>query len=154
MTRSITRYVLIFGLSTGIGLGASTLRADDSNHSWDFSDTQLIANTQDHSSQNSDVSAREAWQLWEEGGAIFVDARSPFQYKKFHIEGAELLPLHEYQSYIGDFEARYPKSTTLVVYCNSSSCPMSHKLAQRLRRDGFSDVRVFVGGVESWKALK
>jgi rhodanese-related sulfurtransferase len=40
----------------------------------------------------------------------------------------------------------------IVVYCSGSSCPNSRDAGAKLVALGFTDVRVFEGGLEAWKA--
>jgi len=42
--------------------------------------------------------------------------------------------------------------TTIVVYCSGPSCPNSKDAGNKLATLGFTDVRVFAGGLETWKA--
>jgi rhodanese-related sulfurtransferase len=44
------------------------------------------------------------------------------------------------------------KSTRIVVYCSGVSCPNSRDAGAKLATLGFINVRVFEGGIESWKA--
>jgi len=44
------------------------------------------------------------------------------------------------------------KNARVIVYCSGPSCPNSRDAGMKLTTLGFSDVRVFEGGLESWKA--
>ncbi len=43
-------------------------------------------------------------------------------------------------------------SATVVVYCSGLTCPNSKDAGAKLVTLGFTDVRVFEGGLEAWKA--
>ena len=44
------------------------------------------------------------------------------------------------------------KNTRMIVYCSGSSCPNSRDAGAKLATLGFTNVRVFEGGLEAWKA--
>jgi rhodanese-related sulfurtransferase len=44
------------------------------------------------------------------------------------------------------------RSSTIIVYCSGTSCPNSKDAGAKLATFGFTDVRVFEGGLEAWKA--
>ena len=44
------------------------------------------------------------------------------------------------------------KDTAIVVYCSGPSCPNSRQAGDKLVALGFTNVRVFEGGLEAWKA--
>jgi rhodanese-related sulfurtransferase len=41
---------------------------------------------------------------------------------------------------------------TIIVYCSGVSCPNSKDAGAKLAKLGFTDVLVFEGGLEAWKA--
>jgi rhodanese-related sulfurtransferase len=44
------------------------------------------------------------------------------------------------------------RAGTIVVYCSGVSCPNSKDAGAKLAALGFTDVLVFEGGLEAWKA--
>ena len=44
------------------------------------------------------------------------------------------------------------KDTAIVVYCSGPSCPNSKQAGEKLTTLGYTNVRVFEGGLEAWKA--
>lgn len=44
------------------------------------------------------------------------------------------------------------KDTAIVVYCSGPSCPNSMDAGKKLVTLGFTNVSVFEGGLEAWKA--
>ena len=44
------------------------------------------------------------------------------------------------------------KDTPIVTYCSGPTCPNSRQAAEKLVAFGFTNVRVFEGGLEAWKA--
>jgi rhodanese-related sulfurtransferase len=44
------------------------------------------------------------------------------------------------------------KNARIIVYCSGVSCPNSKDAGAKLATLGFTNVRVFEGGLEAWKA--
>jgi rhodanese-related sulfurtransferase len=44
------------------------------------------------------------------------------------------------------------KNARMLVYCSGASCPNSRDAGAKLVTLGFTNVRVFEGGLEAWKA--
>jgi rhodanese-related sulfurtransferase len=44
------------------------------------------------------------------------------------------------------------RDTAIAVYCSGPTCPQSRAAAEKLVALGFTDVRLFEGGLEAWKA--
>ena len=79
---------------------------------------------------------------------VLVEALGPSYYAAGHLPGAVNVP-HEAPA--ADVHATLPDRTAeIVVYCASETCPNSHLLAARLRRDGYQNVAVFGGGKAAW----
>jgi len=43
------------------------------------------------------------------------------------------------------------KDAEIVVYCSGPSCPQSHAAAEKLTKLGYTNVRLFKGGLKEWK---
>jgi len=71
----------------------------------------------------------------------------PAAYEAGHIPGAILLPQSSTDDEIRAFRDKYPTNTHLVVYCSSTSCSLSFKLAFKLANEfGYSNVEYMTGG--------
>ena len=92
-----------------------------------------------------------AKQIFDQGNAVFVDARSEESFNQGHIAGAVSLPLGRFQEKIQMFHERYGSSTPVVTYCSGRSCQDSHQLARLLAMNGYLDIRVFIDGYPAWK---
>lgn len=85
--------------------------------------------------------------LAEAGQLVLVDARSKGAFEAGHIPGAISLPQSSSDEVLAEFSRQYPTNTHLVVYCSSTSCSLSFKLAYRLAKDfGFTHVEFMTGG--------
>lgn len=89
---------------------------------------------------------------FDQKSAVFLDARSPDEYKEGHIPGA-------LEFYADDFDKYAPlvlpqlkdKTQEIITYCHGSSCELSVHLAKALMDQGYTNVKVFFGGWPEWK---
>lgn len=93
-----------------------------------------------------------ARELYDQGGVLFVDARSASLYAEAHMRGAVSLPVGEFDIHIEDFRKRYPAEQAIVTYCSGRECTDSHELAARLFDAGFTNISVFIDGFPAWEA--
>ena len=97
------------------------------------------------------ISLEKAKDLYESQGALFVDARHDFEYKMGHIHGAINIALKEIDTHRVRLEGT-PKDKMLIVYCDGVECNSSIELALKLMELKFTNVKVFFGGWQEWKA--
>ena len=64
------------------------------------------------------------------------------------IPGSRRVPIDR----IGRESTRLPRDTAIVVYCSDAKWPVSKYAATELEALGFTNVRVFDGGLAAWKA--
>ena len=93
-----------------------------------------------------------AKQIFDNGNALFVDARTRDHYDEGHIPGAESLPVGQFDELIDAFIDKHPTEKPIVTYCSGRTCEDSHNLAQLLLDFGYSDVKVFIDGYPGWEA--
>jgi rhodanese-related sulfurtransferase len=87
------------------------------------------------------------------GGVLWVDARVRSEFAKDHVPGAILLNEQEWEQLM--FEAVETLSRNdkpIVIYCDAQRCDASHRLAEKLRDLGQSEVHVLAGGWSAWKS--
>ena len=89
--------------------------------------------------------------LIADGRHVLVDARATNYFQAEHIPGAVSLPSYSPPVDIAAFAAKFPKSTPLVIYCGSVSCPMAQQLAEALRNQGYADIKVMPGGFAEYR---
>lgn len=65
------------------------------------------------------------------------------------IPGSRRVPLDQVGREVAQSEL--PQDTALVVYCSGPGCPHSKAAGDKLASLGFTDVRVFEGGLQAWK---
>ncbi|HTL69669.1 MAG TPA: rhodanese-like domain-containing protein [Candidatus Eisenbacteria bacterium] len=115
------------------------------------------------------ISADELRKLQlEKKSFLLYDARSKSDYDTAHIEGATLPMPHKYYTelslysaniisqkpdtaaYLRDAMRDTPKTTPIVVYCNSH-CQASTAVLLKLKSLGFTDVRAMKEGIQAWE---
>lgn len=93
----------------------------------------------------------QARQLWERGGAIFLDARAPREFADGHIAGALSLPIADFDALFPSLRPRLSADEPLVLYCDGEHCDDSIRLLQRLRAVRCTNARVLVNGWTLWR---
>ncbi len=96
---------------------------------------------------------RQAKEIYDQGAALFVDARPQALYEQGHIRGAVSLPVRRFFEVIDAFRDQYPLSTWIVTYCSGRECEDSHELAQYLLEEGYERVNVFIDGYAAWEGM-
>ncbi len=96
------------------------------------------------------ITLEEAKAFFDNGQTLFIDARSKRIYTKQHIRGAVSLPASSFDKRYEDFSKEVDKEITLVVYCQSFSCSKSEVVAEKLAVIGYTNIRVFAGGLVPW----
>ena len=98
------------------------------------------------------VSLKEAREAYEEGYALFVDARDPDFFKAGHIPGAVNLPVKDFARVFPTLNERLLAAPRIITYCDGASCDMSVELTEKLLFAGLEQVEIFTGGIQQWKA--
>jgi rhodanese-related sulfurtransferase len=97
------------------------------------------------------ISLEKAKGLYESQDALFIDARHDFEYKMGHIHGAINIAVKEINTSRIRLEST-PKEKMLIIYCDGVECNSSIELAVKLMELKFTNVKIFFGGWQEWKA--
>ncbi len=92
----------------------------------------------------------EAFTLFTEKLAVFIDARHPFLYKKAHIKDA--ISLYYRIADTSDLLPMIKKDQAVVIFCGGPGCDQADQLAQIMVQKGYRNVMVFPGGMDEWRA--
>jgi rhodanese-related sulfurtransferase len=85
--------------------------------------------------------------LMKDSPVVLVDARSRPAYDAGHIPGAVCLPEDSPATDLEAFRTLHGTNAHVVVYCSSTSCSLSFKLAYKLAKDyGFTRTQYMTGG--------
>ncbi|MCF7821118.1 MAG: rhodanese-like domain-containing protein [Mariprofundaceae bacterium] len=98
--------------------------------------------------ENSDVNhAHTHWQAGDKSPIpfMFLDVRTPDEYRDGHIQGAVLIPVQE----LGKRLAEVPKDKRVYVYCHSGR--RSVIASNMLVKGGFGNIENIEGGIVAWK---
>lgn len=95
---------------------------------------------------------REAKPLVAAGQAVLVDVRPGPVYDAGHIPGAISLPETSSPAEFAAFLKQVPTNLTLIVYCSSTSCSQSQRVASRLVAEfRYASVKYMTGGYQEYQ---
>ena len=94
------------------------------------------------------ISRNELKALIDQGAVTVVDALGGDYYDQQHLPGAVPLVEADVDALAG---ALLPdKTAAIVTYCSNPACPNSGRVAERLTRLGYTDVRKYEAGIQDW----
>jgi rhodanese-related sulfurtransferase len=96
------------------------------------------------------VNLAQAYALFQQGKALFIDARPVEEYAEIHIPQALNITVEMLNNGLTDKMAAFAKDREIVVYCSQASCDLALKVAEKLQALGFSRVMAFEGGFQAW----
>ena len=97
------------------------------------------------------ISLEEAVEVWNNGIAIFLDAREPQDYAAGHIGNAFNLPALSFEAHFGKVAPLLTPTSRIVVYCDGTQCDLSHRVIERLQQMGFTNVQILTNGWSVWR---
>lgn len=104
------------------------------------------------SPSGGEIALKDAVLLFLSGRAVFLDARSQFEFELGHIQGAINLPPREFAAQFQDIKPRLAGKEAVIAYCDGEACPLSQALATHLRGAGLKNVFVLKNGWSLWLA--
>lgn len=105
----------------------------------------------DSSGEISVIGLDQARLHFEQGTALFADARSLADYQSGHIQGAMHLDPNEFDAWSGDFFSRISPDQIIIAYCEGPRCTLSLELAEKLIWMGYEKVFYLKNGWGLWK---
>lgn len=81
--------------------------------------------------------------------ALFIDARPNKMYKAGTIPSSLNIPDTEYSQYVGQLKD-VAKDKEIIVFCGGWKCGKSPKVANMLKKDGFTNVKLYQAGEPEW----
>lgn len=153
---TIKEIIILFSVSVGLALTVNFVSPAGIPMfgQWDTERGVITANAMDDIA-DSELEIREvekAKSIFDDGSALFVDARSLEDYQNGHIADAVSFPVGQFEEQIEAFLDRHPPEQAIVTYCSGRTCEDSHHLAQLLDNFGFTNVTVFIDGFPGWEA--
>lgn len=96
--------------------------------------------------EDFEVTPDDARRLLDDGDAVLLDVRQPFEFEAAKIAGAELIPLPELQERHDDLDA--DPAQRILVLCHHGV--RSVKATLMLRALGYTNVWSIAGGIDWW----
>ena len=101
------------------------------------------------------ISTKMAYDIFNRGDAVFVDARTPEEFESGHIKGAINVDFEAsddiFYSQLDNLGAVTDLETPLITYCSGTECDLSLGLARYLQSDvGYRNTYVYFGGWDQW----
>jgi len=86
---------------------------------------------------------------YKKGSVVLIDARPYKKYLGATIPSSVSIP----DTAMAELEGRFPadKNTPIITYCGGYDCHKSHVVANRLLALGYTNVKVYAGGLPQWK---
>jgi rhodanese-related sulfurtransferase len=97
------------------------------------------------------ISLVGAQAAYADKNTVFIDSRKPEDYAEGHITGALHFYADEYEDYVPKVMPLLSRDMTYVIYCNGTTCDLSHHLALKLSEQGYKNLKVFFNGWSQWK---
>ena len=83
--------------------------------------------------------------------AVIFDVRYAGDMNYGHIPGATGLPVNSTQEEVAAAVETIPRDKTIILYCQSSGCRFSDRMAVVLTSFGFTDIRIYRDGWVGWE---
>jgi rhodanese-related sulfurtransferase len=101
------------------------------------------------------ISTKMAYDIFNRGEAVFVDARTPEDFESGHISGAVNVDFEAsddvFYSQLDNLSAVADPETPVITYCSGTECDLSLGLARYLQSDvGYRNIYVYFGGWDQW----
>ena len=107
-------------------------------------------------SVNSDgpqpIELTAALERLKQGNAIFMDARSEYDYNTGHIQTARNYPEKTLDIWMPDFFNNTPPESLLITYCSDTRCHLAEHLSAKLYEFGYTNVHHMTAGWDGWLA--
>jgi rhodanese-related sulfurtransferase len=135
-------YILV--LAVLCGLGANLVRPDG------LPMVQAQGSAITLPSESGEIAIKDALLLFASRRALFLDARSGFEFADGHIQGAVNIPVDDFELVFPRLADRFEKVDAVITYCDGERCPLSTDLARLLLDRGVKNVFVLKNGWTVW----
>ena len=109
----------------------------------------LVSSAQQTPGTFQRISQADAYKLYRENKAVFIDVRSNTQYQLQHIKGSLSIPGSQIVKRFGEAAAH---NKIVITYCACSAEQSSGAAATNLVNHGVKNVWALKGGLNDWKA--
>ena len=98
------------------------------------------------------ATVKQAMTFLQSGTYVILDARPAADYEAGHIPTALSIPYDSVADAMVTVQQHLTPSQSIMTYCSGKNCDESLLLTQYLRQQGFTNVVLFAGGFETWRA--
>ena len=145
----------VMGVATVLALAAYLFRTGTTPMSGSTSLPTSVVTRSESSQSEDDLKYRSidfetARKMFEEGTALFADARSLEAFRNGRIPGAIHLDPEEMEQWSETMMVDYPPDQVIITYCHGAQCDLSQLLAQKLIWLGFEKVYYMIDGWGRW----
>ncbi len=96
------------------------------------------------------VDVTQAYQMFMDNSATFIDARLKEEHDEGHIPGSVCLPSEQFDIYYPEVQHLLPFDRPLIVYCIGSDCDLSSEICLFLMSMGYKNLFLYEGGWPEW----
>ena len=143
----VKQAALLVIISLVLGVSFQAVRSD--KIPWVRSWTTLSVTTQSLQ-RVAEISLSEAFALYRDNRALFLDARDPWSFEEGHIAGAVLIEPQTAGRQVSEIRKR-AGGRQIVTYCDGTECHLGVDLAKALEKQGISSVKVLINGWSRWR---
>lgn len=94
------------------------------------------------------ITLQDAYKIFTEKKAVFLDARSEFAFLKERVPGSIQIQAGKTDGKLEQIKKN--KTKTFIAYCYGPGCPLAEHLAIELKSYGIKNVKVFSEGWAGW----
>ncbi len=110
-------------------------------------DSEGTINTSD--SKILKISSDQAYHIFKDSTALFIDARDQWEFAEGHIPNATNIAEYKFEPDLPIVKS-LNKKISYVLYCGDDDCEVSMRLAAEMQKLGFEKLLVFEGGWREW----
>jgi rhodanese-related sulfurtransferase len=131
-------------------IAAAYNAADPMGIPWTLSPDGRVGIPRAYESRLPQITAAQAFDLFQSGEALFVDSRDADDYEKDHIPGAINLPQRKWAQIWPHMWPQLPRDKALVLYCYGAHCGLSTRQGKLLLDNGYDKLLVLDYGWRAW----
>mgnify|MGYP000198848528 CR=1 FL=1 len=96
------------------------------------------------------ITLEEAFLMWKDKSAVFIDTREPEEFAEGHIPGAINLPFERWNEFWDSAKPLIGMQDRIVTYCGGLDCELSLYAAREFQSLGYGRPLIFFGGYVRW----
>lgn len=98
------------------------------------------------------IGLEDAIRHFEQGTAVFADARSLPAFEAGHIRGALHLAPQEFDLWSSQVFSEIAVDQMIITYCDGAQCALGHELAEKFAWLGYENVVILKDGWSRWRS--